>query len=44
MKKSKVFYTNARALHYRYEYSLPAKYKALIVAPALGVIFTKACL
>ena len=32
MKKSKVFYTNARALHYRYEYSLPAKYKALIEA------------
>lgn len=30
MKKSKVFYTNARSLHFRYAYSLPSKLKRLM--------------
>ena len=30
MKKSKVFYTDARSLHYRSDYSLPVKYKRLL--------------
>lgn len=30
MSKSKVYYTNARALHYRYIYSLPAKLEKLL--------------
>jgi len=30
MKKSKVFYTDARSLHYRSDFSLPAKYKRLL--------------
>jgi len=30
MKKSKVYFTNARSLHYRYIYSLPSKLKRLM--------------
>ena len=32
MKKSKVYYTDARSLQYRHDFSLPAKYKRLLEA------------